>query len=230
MRNIWISLGLLMAIGACDGGTAGNGDVTSTSRPLTGFGRVETAGAARVRVREGSGYAVTVTTDSNLQPLVETRVLGDTLLVTEHGVGRTTDLLYVIELPTLRGVTVSGSGDLHADVSSSHELDIALDGSGTVSLSGAATAVTASLSGSGGLALSGTADVLSASLTGSGGLDARDFPVERAALVLTGSGGLRATVLGSVTFQLTGSGDIDWWGPASAVSIVSGGSGHIAHR
>jgi hypothetical protein len=230
MKNIWISLGLLVAIGACDGGTAGNGDVTSTSRPLTGFSRVEAAGAARVRVLEGSGYAVTVTTDSNLQPLVETRVLGETLLLTEHGVGNTTELLYAIELPTLRGVTQSGSGDLQGDVSSSHELDIALDGSGTVSLSGPATAVTASLSGSGSLALAGTADSLSASLSGSGGLDARDFPVERAAFSLSGSGGVRATVLGSVTFQMTGSGDIDWWGPAIAASTVLGGSGRIAHH
>ena len=230
MRNIWISLGLLVALGGCNGGTAGNGDVTSTSRPLTGFSRVEVAGSGLVRLYEGTGYAVTVTTDSNRQSLVETRVLGETLLLTEHDVGNTTELLYVIELPALRGATLSGSGDVDASLVSAHELDLVLDGSGRMRTSGPATAITASLAGSGSLALSGTADSLSASLSGSGDLDARDLPVQHAALSLSGSGSARATVEGSVSFQLYGSGDIDWWGPATPSTTMVSGSGRIAHH
>jgi hypothetical protein len=112
MSHAGILLALTVATGPCRSGAIGNGALTSTSRPVAGFTRVEAAGSVDVHVRQGSAYAVTVTTDSNLQRLVETRVQGDRLIIDEHGVAGGAELRVDIQLPALAGATLSGSGTL----------------------------------------------------------------------------------------------------------------------
>ena len=230
MRHAGIYGVLMFAVGACGFGAIGNGDVTSTSRPVSGFNRVVADSSAAVKVREGLAYAVTVTTDSNLQRRVETWVQGDTLVVDQHELFSATELRVDIQMPTFRAGTLAGSGAFDVEVTNPHDVDLILSGSGTVAFSGPAAAVAASLTGSGTLRLAGSADSLTASLDGSGELDARALPANRATLDLGGSGRLQATALQSVALRLGGSGDIDWWGPATVSSSIDDGSGRIAHH
>jgi Putative auto-transporter adhesin, head GIN domain len=229
--GIRVALALVIGAGACGLGAVGNGNLTNTSRALMGFSRVRVEGEGVTTVREGASYAVTVTTDANIQVLVDTRVQDDTLIVDAHDILSTTDLRIDIQLPILRGATLAGSGTLHVGgVSARKDVDLALSGSGSVDFSGAAAAVTASLSGSGRLTLVGSADLLSASLSGSGQLDARDLPTNQATLDLGGSGRLQATAVQSVALHLGGSGEIEWWGPASVSTATVDGSGQITHH
>ena len=230
MRHKSVLLVSTIMAGACGLGVIGNGEVTSTSRPLTGFSHVTAAGSGDVHVREGGAYSVSVTTDSNLQPLIETRVSGDTLVIDAHDLFRPTELRIDVQLPTFRGGTLSGSGAFDAVVTSIHDLDLTLDGSGTLETTGEARAIAATLSGSGIVRLTGAAESLAALMTRSGLLDARDLTADQATLSLAGSGGVKATVVRSVALDLEGSGDIDWWGPAAVSSASVGGSGQIVHH
>jgi len=230
MRHAGIYAALIFSTGACGIGAIGNGEVTSTSRPVSGFSQVVSEGSATVMVREGSAYAVAVTTDSNLQHRVETRVEGDRLVVDEREVLRATELRVDIQMPTFRAGTLAGSGSFDVTVADSHQVDLTLSGSGDMAFSGPATEVNASLDGSGTLRLTGSAEFLTATLDGSGELDARALPANRVTLDLDGSGRLQATALQSVALRLGGSGDIEWWGPAAVSSAIDDGSGQITHH
>jgi Putative auto-transporter adhesin, head GIN domain len=230
MRRAAIWFLLVVGHGACGFGVVGNGDVTTQSRAVTGFTGVTSNGSAAITVREGAAYSVNVTTDSNLQRRVETRVQDDTLVVDENDVADPTELRVDIQLPSFRAGSLAGSGTFDAAAASLHDVDVTLAGSGTMAFSGNATAVTASLPGSGTLRLGGSADSLFASLSGSGFLDARDLPANRATVDLDGSGRVQATILESATLRLGGSGSIDWWGPATLASATTDGSGYIAHH
>ena len=85
--------------------------------------------------------------------------------------------------------------------------------------------------GSGAVTLTGSANGLDASVSGSGNLNARDFAVTGAAkLSNSGSGNLTATINGDVSFELSGSGGIDWYGTANISGSTVTGSGKVTHH
>ena len=61
--------------------TSGDGDVVAQARQVAGFDRVRLLAPLDVEVAEGPAHAVEVTIDRNLQPLVETRLEGRTLVI-----------------------------------------------------------------------------------------------------------------------------------------------------
>jgi putative autotransporter adhesin-like protein len=79
-----ICLSLLAAPAACHPSMPGNGRPATETRPLEGFGDVESKGARDVRVEHGDAFLVAVNIDANLLPLVETHVAGGTLQISTY--------------------------------------------------------------------------------------------------------------------------------------------------
>ena len=71
-------LGLPLS-GCCDWGVEGNGDRVDESREVAAFTRVRSDCELDVQVVQGDTQSLTVSVDSNLQELVQTRVDGETL-------------------------------------------------------------------------------------------------------------------------------------------------------
>lgn len=211
----------------------GDGDVATEARPLSGFTRVELRGSLDVAVAEGRPFAVSVTIDRNLLPLVSTRVEGDRLVIeltrpaSHRGVGRVE-----VSLPELRGLSISGSGDATiSGASLPRSVALAIDGSGDIAWSGRAGALTASIAGSGDMELTGEAESLTASIRGSGDIGARRLTARGATVAVEGSGDVEVTLGGGpLSASVAGSGDVTWWGQASPVAVSRAGSGEIRHR
>jgi hypothetical protein len=220
------------AHGWCWGtGTSGDGKKVTQQRVVGEFRAVRLEGALDVRVRVGSPTAVAVTIDENLQPLVETRLDGDTLVIDTTGSMRCSGVSRVeLSTPSLRAFAIEGSGDVAIE-GGQGDLKLSVAGSGDLSWRGAAGRLGVEIAGSGDVKLAGTAEEVHLEVGGSGDIQARALTARSAEIDVAGSGDVEVTLGGgTLRAQVAGSGDIHWFGTAQAEKISVSGSGEIARR
>ncbi|MGZ5183094.1 MAG: GIN domain-containing protein, partial [Ramlibacter sp.] len=95
----------------------GNGVKRSEARNLTGFTGVATSVPGQLEVRLGPVESVTVETDENILPLIETRVVAGTLRI-RVAPGETIEtrtLRIVVQARQLDVLALSGSGNIVGD-------------------------------------------------------------------------------------------------------------------
>jgi hypothetical protein len=162
-----------------------------------------------VTIAVGAAQKVAVTADDNLIRRVTTRVLGDRLVVGTTGSFATKSPMRVeVTVPSLRSLTLSGSGILVAEGVDAKSLDVSLPGSGVLRASGTAGKLRVSLGGSGDAQLAGLA--------------AKDVTA-----VLGGSGRILVQALDSLDASVSGSGVVMYSGNPQHVTSTVTGSGAI---
>lgn len=226
------SLGLPL-VGCGDWGVDGNGDRVEESREVAAFTRVRSNCELDVQVTKADTQSLTISLDSNLQELVQTRVDGDTLYVdTTKKVDDTVVGPHVlITVPVLTAAKLDGSGSLTlAYDDPAQPLDLYLSGSGDLRFDGTTAAIGAYLSGSGDLRLEGETSDVEMVLSGSGSIRGQRLAAASAAIKLSGSGSISANVQDSVTVSLSGSGQVDLFGDASLDGFHDSGSGELVRH
>ena len=123
----------------------GSGDSVTELRTVGEFEAVQTS-SIKVLVRQGATPSVSVQTDRNLLPLLETVVVVWLQALTVRGSG---DIVAEqLKLPKLL-VRVEGSGDVKLNGLVADELKIEINGSGDVQASGRASRLSVSIAGGG---------------------------------------------------------------------------------
>lgn len=210
----------------------GDGKPLLDSRAVATLDALEVNGPMQVEVRVGHEAALQIEGDSNIVPLVRTDASGGTLRVWIEGSVRTSQPLRVIySTPVLRQLSANGSGALTVNGLNGAPLELALNGSRAVRLSGNVARLDARLNGSGGLNASAlSSGSTSARLNGSGRIDLGRIEGDALSLDLRGSGGAHASGnVRSVTVRLNGSGSADLSGLTSQnADLSSNGSGGIS--
>jgi hypothetical protein len=213
----------------------GNGQLQTQERQLPAFQRVELRTSVDVVITEGATARARVTVDSNLQPLLTTKVEGGTLVISTEGRGIDESRGSKVELvmPQLAGVEIRGSGDVRVERSSPADaLELGVQGSGDLSYRGSARSVRVRVQGSGDVTLAGgKAERLEVSIHGSGDVAARELPTREATVEIQGSGNTELTATGgALSFDIRGSGDVTWWGEGQVKRTQVRGSGAVSHR
>ena len=209
---------------------SGNGQVITEDRPAAGFTRLHADTSIQVHVHQASAFSVKVTLDSNLQELVQTVVVGDTLSIHDaRPFGSSADPVVEIGMPALSSAGSAGSGDLTvAGFVGDGALALAATGSGSLSFDGACGPLSAEVSGSGSMSLTGQSGHLAATDDGSGSLDASGLLAsDGTAVDVSGSGSAKVAVLGNARLSTSGSGSIDANLHAGTASFSVSGSGSI---
>jgi hypothetical protein len=225
----------------------GNGDLTTEERSVGPFTQVQNNTPVNVIITEGA-QSLSVTVDSNLQPLLTTTVVLGTLIIgTKEPIKASPDSKVQVSVPELAGVTLNGAGGVSATVTTPRDISLLLNGAGPLTFQGPARNLSLSLNGAGALTfqgpasaveatnqgfgpmqLSGSAESLKATVSGFGALDAKGLPVSGSAdIINNGTGQLSTTVNGTVSFLLTGFGNINWYGTATVTSWHDFGLGRI---
>lgn len=211
-------------------GTKGDGQKVTQPREVGEFSRVRLEGALDARVTVGPARAVSVTIDQNLQPLVQVRLEGDTLVVTARELSWQGDGRVDIAVPALRGFAIRGSGDARIE-GGTGDLALAISGSGDVDWRGQADRLEAAVSGSGDMRLTGTAASVDISVAGSGDVLASDLRAGNADVSVAGSGDVQVRLTGgALRAAVAGSGDVVWYGEGRVERASTAGSGEIVHR
>lgn len=222
-----------MDYGSSKNRVRGSGVKVERLRALAAFSKLRIDGPFDVKLTQAGSDQATVVADDNIEPLVETAVEGDTLVIRmKRDAGFTTRSAPVVRLDarTLRVVAIHGSGDLSADSFKSDSLGLTVIGSGDVQFGLIELKdLNVSISGSGDVRLAGRAEQQNWGVSGSGDVDARALAGRAAKVNISGSGDVALGVTEQLDVQLSGSGDLSYAGRPQLRQSVSG-SGEIHRR
>lgn len=216
-----------------NGGTMvhGSGKQVDVTRKVTPFSVLRLDSSLDVHAHAGTSASVTVHADDNIEPLVETVVEGDTLVVRlKKGSSFRTNLKMSVDVTftTLTGAQQRGSGDLFIDKLSAPKFDSSISGSGNLHIDSAQVgAFSSSIAGSGDVVVAGTADEARFGIDGSGDVDARNFTAKKVAVSISGSGDARVNATEAIDARVAGSGDVTYSGHPHDVMRRVSGSGSI---
>ncbi len=216
---------VVMAYGAAD---------TTETRRVKDFTTVQLTGSSSVTIKEGNGFAVQVTGAKEALNKAETRVKGDTLVLSVKDRGWFTtsskEVHFDITMPRIKGVKLTGSGDVDLDDSVTTEsIDLSVTGSGDIS----ADTITAknmvlTVTGSGNIRIDRVEVIAGeAVIKGSGDIEvAGEVHTQRVRVM--GSGNFKGWKLSAQVAQgsIMGSGDVDL-GKAEQRSFNVMGSGEV---
>jgi hypothetical protein len=205
----------VLALGACSAGifgpaVSGSGHVTSESRQVAGFDRVDLSGSGELTITQGATESLTVEADDNIRPVLTSEVSGRTLtLGTKNGtnIRPSRPVRYTVTMKTVHGIGVSGSGRANASGVSTDTLALDVSGSGSMGVSGSAARETVDISGSGRVrGTSLAARTAQVSVSGSGECDVN--ATDTLNVDISGSGTVRYTGSPSIHQTISGSGSI----------------------
>lgn len=211
--------------------------------------RIKLDGVVDMKIRQGATPMLVLTGDPRLLAKTTTLQSGDTLNIgTEvRGVsinlGRSMGLHAELTLPNLREVTSESVGGTVVSGFSGEELELNLDGAGSMNVSCNYKVLSANLDGVGSMKihgidsdsvelnlrgagyviLAGRSRRLKAELGGLGGLDAQQFSAENVSLELSGLGNATVTARDYADLRLSGMGSVTVYGkPANRKVSVDG--------
>lgn len=189
----------------------GSGIPAEEHRDMDEFSAIDLETCATVVVKVGEEPYVQLTGDDNLLSKVETSVEDGVLKVElSDDCSFRSGLELVIGIPSLERFTIEGSGDVRIEDLESDEVELAIEGSGTLHAHGSARSLVGSIEGSGSLSLA-------------------DLVAEDANLSIEGSGSIEVRVASSLRYSIEGSGDILYTGEPELEGRIDG-SGNIEKR
>ena len=211
----------------------GSGVKVEKVRALAAFSQLRIDGPIDVKLVQASSDQATVVADDNIEPLVETVVEGDALVVRlRRDAGFTTRHAPTVRVGAraLQAIAIRGSGDLGVESFKADSLDLRIDGSGDAHFGLVELkALDVSISGSGDVRLAGRAEQQRWRVSGSGDVDARALAGRAAKVSIQGSGDVDLGTTEQLDVQLSGSGDLSYAGRPQLRQSVSG-SGEIRRR
>lgn len=211
----------------------GSGIRVDKPRSLSAFSKLRVEGPVDIRLVQAGVDQATVSADDNIEPLIETVVEGDALVVRlkrDTGFSTRQPVSVKVEARALQSVALVGSGDLSAEKFKADSLTLSLSGSGDARLGLVEVKdLSVHISGSGDVRLAGRADTQSWTLNGSGDVDARSLSGRKAKVAINGSGDVDLGVVDELDAQLSGSGDLNYSGRPQVKQTVSG-SGEVSRR
>jgi len=206
--------------------TEGSGKVVDDERLVGDFDRLIVSGPLDVVVRAAETERVVVHADDNIAPLVETTIMGGTLVIgLRPGASyRTrTEVKVRLQARRLQGVILRGSGEVRADRVAVDVFQATLQGSGDIVVEALrAGAVAVSLAGNGDVRLSGTAARLGVVLDGSGDVHCADLPAQQVAVRIRGNGDARVHAIEELKVDIDGSGDVRYRGAPTITKAIRG--------
>lgn len=206
------------------------GELVSETRNLASFDAIRVAGHFNVRVRQDGREGVTLQADRNLLPLIETQVTGsgsdrvlEIGLKPGHSLRRMPVAELLVDVKSLRALTLAGSGDVRIDALKSERFDLALSGSGDAVLAGLQVArLSLRIAGSGDVTATGRADSLTVSLAGSADVKAAELQADDVRVSVAGSGDAQVQALRHLKVSVAGSGDVRYKGTPQIESSIAG--------
>jgi len=221
------SLSLLMLIG-CDLGAQ-----QKKSYNLKDFSTVSLSLAADLYVSQEAGYKVEIVAPEAILEKLDVYVDGQTLKIKTTGLKsinwRDDEVKIYVSLPTIKGLHLSGSGDIIAQTAiKAEDLKISISGSGDVKI-GSLTAqnLDLAISGSGDMELSGpgTISQVDVAVSGSGDIDLSELQANDVNVAISGSGDIKLWANENLRGKVSGSGDIYYKGrPRFDVKVSGSGS------
>ncbi|MFA6504900.1 MAG: head GIN domain-containing protein [Treponemataceae bacterium] len=209
-----------------------SGTVVEERRVVGDFTRIELNGSGSVTLVAGLETAVSVKTDKNLLPFVETEVADGVLRISiKPGVRFSiAPVSYTVSAKRIESIKSNGSGNVVMDAPLSGDtLKLFSEGSGKIRAVVKAKKLEVQIAGSGDVVVTGAAEDLSLIILGSGNVKAAGLSGRKTDANVAGSGNVELGIFDSIEANIAGSGDIVYSGSPRVSSRVLG-SGKLRSR
>jgi len=200
-----------MVAGCSRPGIQGDGVITTEDRPISEFSKLVVTGGYEIEWSSGKP-ALTISSDQNLLPLVETVVSGNTLQIdSKEELVPTKGIKIILSSATLADVQLTGGISFKASQITGQDLKLESTGASEISVDGSVTN-------------------LEVNLTGASKLNAKFLQTQNATLSLIGASEADVTVTDSLKASVTGAGSLTYSGNPKSVEKNITGAGTIQDR
>jgi len=254
--NKLFQFGLLFAAFCALFGRAQAADEATEKRVITldaRVVRVKLDGVLDLKLRQGATPSLTLYADKRTMEKITTSTAGDTLHLETEGrglkIGRSSTRAELV-LPMLREVVSEGVGSTEINGFSGDELELTMDGAGTMkvvcdykvlkaNLGGVGSmhlwvseneSVELDLRGAGYITLGGNSKLLKATLGGLGGLNAQKFQADSVNIDLSGLGNATVNAKTNATLNLSGLGSVTVYGKPLNRNVSVDGLGKVSWK
>jgi hypothetical protein len=205
---------------------AGSGQITKVQRTVQGFKGVDLEVPANVEIIQGDAEGVTIETDDNIAPLIETVVEKDQLKIrlAQRGTGiKPKTLKITVQARSIESLAISGAGSFQAERLKGTRLATGISGSGDIRINVLdVDHLNVAISGSGDFTAGGRADTVHTNIAGSGGVKTANLASKNVKLAISGSGDAKVWATESLTVSIAGVGNVGYYGDAAVSQSVSG--------
>lgn len=207
----------------------GKGPLKRQERSIGHFTGLAISVPGDVDVRSGNTEGISIETEEDLLPLIETVVEDGTLQIRSkrHTTIRTRHLKIVVRVRELDRVALTGSADVEVDQMRAPQVRFDIGGSGEIKVKRVESdKVSVNLGGSGELEVGGgSARDLSVSVAGSGEVDLARMRTDSANVTVAGSGDAKLWVRNALSLTVAGSGNVEYYGDPQVSKSVLGSGG-----
>jgi hypothetical protein len=210
----------------------GNGNITTETRNVSAFDRVEVSGAVELYVSGGETQPVKIETDENLLKYIEVEQHGNTLDIhTRRGYNlRPTHKVIVrVSSPNYSQISVSGASNIIGQnkIIARDRLEMHVSGAGDINADVDAPELKSSISGSGNVNLMGQVRDLELDISGAGDAKCYDMKAENTKVQISGAGSAEVYASVSLDAHVSGAGSVSYKGGATKVSQQVSGAGSV---
>ncbi len=189
----------------------GSGNVVSETREVSGITSISLEGSADVNVKFGSTESLVISGEDNIIFLIETNVQNHQLIIKTKP-----RMIYVATKPVV------------IDVSVTELKGVSISGSGNINVTGlTGDSFTAALPGTGNITLAGSTNDVKISMQGSGNVFADKLIAKNAVVSLSGSGNVTVFASGELDATNSGPGNIRYFGNPTRITKNVTGPGTI---
>lgn len=189
-------------------GTPGSGKLVTVDRKVSGFTKVVNEGPADVVVTSGKSFSLQVSIDGNLEQHLKTEVKGDSLVIKTDKSINPTSCKITITMPSISEFRIEGAGDATIKAVSGSSFEGAIEGAGSLTVSGEAKSA-------------------KLSIEGAGDIRAYDLRAESVIASVDGAGTVEVQATKDLTASIDGAGDIRYRGNPSTVKSKVDGAGSV---
>ncbi|MFO0975577.1 MAG: head GIN domain-containing protein [Planctomycetaceae bacterium] len=204
----------------------GSGKLVTENRKAGEFTKLEVAIPTRLVVKKGAEPSIELAIDDNLQSLVTTEIKDGVLVVrSEKNIAPHSETTLTIVTPALSSVQTAGSVEGSIEELTGPETNLAIAGSGELTVGLASESFSGSVAGAGTVVLTGSCKKLVLVTSGSGDWDSVAVPAEDVEVRIAGSGSSKVNASSMLSLNIAGSGDVQYAGqPEIKKSIAGSGS------
>jgi hypothetical protein len=233
MRSLLAGLALILtaALVAGCGVTIvnGSGKSITQNRTVADFQYVSLEGLGDIAIVQSGAETLTIEAEDNVMPLIKTEVKNGTLSIRfdqknwQDVIRPSKPIRFALGVKTLKGVEISGAGNLVAPALKADALAIKLSGAGAVKFDKLeASELSTSVSGLGNVELTGTVPKQTVEISGAGQYLAGNVSGRTAKITLSGGG--NATVWATDTLDVTinGAGQVSYFTSPKITKSITG--------
>lgn len=217
---------VIMSLSSCINCVEPTGEIKTQSRKLDDFTKIDMSIPGNIKIITGDSASIKITSCESYLNAITFEVRRDRLMLNgDICIADNDDVSIVITLPELCGISISGSANVFSETPiRTDELDIAVSGSGKVSLNVFTNSIICDIAGSGDINLNGTTKILDVDIEGSGSFKGLGLNSYKAYVEIAGSGNASVVALNKLEAKVAGSGEIKYSGePELHIDITGSG-------